>query len=65
MSRWQAEITYRSDNGPINGVIHHLEELEDLQDIIERGPHWDALIDIRITRIGADEKMTVESAALA
>jgi hypothetical protein len=34
--RWVAIVTYRAEAGPID-VDHHLEELEELRDLIERG----------------------------
>ena len=46
--RWIADITYRSESGPVD-VRHHMEELEDLQNIVERGPDWHCIEDIRIT----------------
>lgn len=46
--RWKAVATYRSNTGPVD-VCHDIEELEEIQELIERGPDWNALIDIRIT----------------
>lgn len=48
-TRWIAEIDYRTDIGTIM-VEHHLSELAELQDRVERGPHWDTIEAIRITR---------------
>lgn len=60
--RWIATMTYRTNNGPL-GVDHAFDELEELQDIVERGPSWDALIDIRIRyQLPSHDKETVESA---
>ena len=47
-SRWLIEATYRTDHGPVD-VHHEVEELEALHDLIEAGPDWNTLIDIRIT----------------
>jgi hypothetical protein len=46
--RWQVVLTYRSNSGPLD-IHHDLEEIEELQEIIERGPDWRTLIDARIT----------------
>lgn len=46
--RWKAVATYRSDHGQID-VEHEFEEIADLHDILERGPDWSCLIDVRIT----------------
>jgi hypothetical protein len=37
-----AVVTYRAEAGPFE-VNHHIEELEELQDKIERGPSWNAI----------------------
>ncbi len=46
--RWTAVLTYRGENGPIE-VMHDIEEIEELHDIVDRGPDWNTLIDIRVT----------------
>lgn len=48
-SRWRATITYRSENGPID-VDHYIEEIDELHDIVERGPHWDTIREIRVVK---------------
>lgn len=47
-SRWKAVCTYRSEHGPVD-VTFYFEEIEDLDELIERGPDWNALIDCVIT----------------
>lgn len=49
--RWQATVTYRTDDGPLT-VIHDIEELEELQNLIELGPDWNAIIgfDIKLSK---------------
>lgn len=59
--RWTATITYRTKTGPVD-VIHDVDELEDVHDLVERGPHWDTIISIRIVRADADRNLTVEAA---
>lgn len=46
--RWFVEITYRTDTGP-TVVEHFVEELDEVADIVERGPDWNTIVDIRIT----------------
>ena len=45
--RWIAVITYRTETGPVE-VDHHVEEIEDLHMLVERGPDWNAIIKIEI-----------------
>jgi hypothetical protein len=63
--RWVAVVSYRSERGPIE-VDHHFEELDELGALIERGPDWNTIIDIKITlnphRVGYPDD-TVERAA--
>lgn len=64
MLRWKAVATYRTENGPIE-VEHEFEELFELHDLIERGPDWDTIIDIKVTLARPSEPgLTVEQAAL-
>jgi hypothetical protein len=44
---WTMVVTYRTQNGP-NVVEFDLEEIWDAHDIIERGPDWSAIMDIKI-----------------
>ena len=44
--RWMAEITYRTER-PMDVVC--FEEIEDLDEIIERGPDWHEIDQIVIT----------------
>lgn len=46
--RWHVVCTYRSEAGLIE-VEYDIEELYELQGLIEDGPRWDTLVDIRIT----------------
>lgn len=45
--RWLATVFYRADAGLID-VCHDIEEIEDLHDIIERGPDWNCIERIEI-----------------
>ena len=62
-SRWHATIYYRSETGGVD-VDHDIEEIEDLHDIVERGPDWHAIDKIVITLARpVAEPMTIEQAA--
>lgn len=45
--RWHVEITFRTEAGD-NLVEHYVEELEEVAPIVERGPDWNTIVDIRI-----------------
>jgi len=47
LARWWVEITYRTDKGPCI-VEYDMEELEELHNIVERGPNWNSILDIRV-----------------
>lgn len=58
--RWRVIIRYYSDVGEID-VEHALEELDDLGELIERGPNWYCLKGIVITHVRRpEETMTIE-----
>lgn len=63
--RWHAEVSYRTDK-PNNFLLveHDLSELADLHDLIERGPHWDTVEEITITRVNhsTGKDLTIEEA---
>lgn len=62
--RWKVSIPYRFDDGPRETVIF-VEEIAELDDIIEHGPDWNAMVDCRITlnRRSYPEDWTVEQIA--
>ena len=64
MKRWKATLIYRTDNGPVD-IEHELEEVGDIQNFVEAGPHWDTLTECKIVRINHvdSEFLTVEQAA--
>lgn len=63
--RWKAVVLYRMDGGQFVDVEHFFEEIAELDDLIERGPHWDTLIRCTITlnRPARDARLTLEKAA--
>lgn len=62
MNRWTATITYRCDEG-LAHIFHDLDEIEELDGIVEQGPHWDTIDQITIVRTGGNPTLTVEKAA--
>ena len=62
-ARWRAVVTYRTGFDPLT-VEMSLRELEDLQDQIELGPHWDTVELIAIRRINhtSSAELTLEQA---
>lgn len=40
--RWNVTITYRTDRGPMD-VDHSVAEFEEIHDLIERGPSFEAI----------------------
>lgn len=61
--RWHAVITYRTDAGSLDDEID-LNELSDLHDHVESGPHFDTIISIVVTRgESLDGDLTVEEAS--
>jgi hypothetical protein len=64
-ARWRTLIYYRSEHGTVTKE-YPLEELADLHDLVELGPHWDTIERIEVFRInhldGAD--LTLEGAAV-
>lgn len=63
--RWEATVHYRQSLGRFIDVTHDLEELSDLHNLIESGPHWDTIINISIDRVNHNESktLTLEEAA--
>jgi len=61
-ARWKATIFYRTETG-LCDVEHDIDELFELHDLVERGPHWDTidLIEIRMPS-PSFEDLTVERA---
>jgi hypothetical protein len=58
---WHAITYYRTENGTVE-IEHDLEELWELHNLIELGPHWDTIEKIEVFRVNhiTDEKLTVE-----
>lgn len=56
--RWAATVHYRADAGLVD-VAHDLDEIADLHNLVERGPHWDTIDHITIVRAVAGEPLTL------
>jgi len=67
--RWHAAITYRVTAGWAGSgsvmVEHDLAEIADLHQLVERGPHWDTIIKIVVTRVNhnTSKMLTIEEAS--
>ncbi len=59
LHRWSAKITYRHDDGP-QSRLFNFEELEELQEIVERGPNFYAIESIVVIPGDRCPKVTVE-----
>ena len=62
--RWHADVHYRTfDDGPLL-VEHDFEELAELHERIELGPHWDTIEKIEVFRVNqiTATDLTVEQA---
>jgi len=61
--RWTVGICYRADSG-MKGAGYSIEELEELHDIVEAGPHWDTIASITIVlnRPSESHVLTLEQA---
>ena len=63
-ARWHAVVKYRTRVGRPLDVEMYLEEIGDIQDRIEHGPHWDSVEIVEIRRINHTDslKLTPEQA---
>jgi hypothetical protein len=61
--RWHAVAYYRTNEGTVD-VHYDLEELYELHDLIEHGPHWDTIERIKVIRVNhvTTPDLTVEQA---
>jgi hypothetical protein len=59
---WKAVVHYYTESGLVD-LTHDIEELGDLESLVERGPHWDCIDRIEITRTARSyETLTIEQA---
>ena len=57
-SRWVVTVYYHTDDG-LKAVVLNIEELHELHEIIESGPNWYSIRDIRI-ELADPMRMTIE-----
>lgn len=58
--RWHAVVHYRTENGT-SEVEHDVEELAELHDLIELGPHWDTIARIEVLRVNPNVRASVDT----
>jgi hypothetical protein len=63
-SRWHAEISYKTQKGPMRISIQ-LIEIEELKRIMDAGPHWNCVSEITIVRenLRGNKYVTIDAAA--
>lgn len=59
--RWKAVVYYKATNGLLD-IEHPLEELDELQDLVERSPDWNCIDHITITLDRRSYDLTIEEA---
>ena len=47
MKRWSVIILYRTGGEPL-AEHHYVEELSEIEEIVERGPDWNAIMNISV-----------------
>lgn len=47
MKRWCVIILYRTDGEPL-AEHHYVEELSEIEEIVESGPDWNAIMNISV-----------------
>ena len=47
MKRWGVIILYRTSGEPL-AEHHSVEEISEIQEIVERGPDWNAIMNISV-----------------
>lgn len=59
---WRATIEYLAKSGPID-VEYFFEDINELADIIESGPHYYSIIKCTVVPVLTGRRLTVEAAA--
>ncbi len=57
--RWCVTAYYRTENGLLD-IPYEIDELSDLEEAIERGPHFGTIDRIEVRYAYSDAKLTVE-----
>jgi hypothetical protein len=58
--RWHLTINYRTETGTC-AVDYEIEELGEIEDIVERGPDWNAIIILEVRLARAGERVVLQS----
>jgi len=58
--RWTVSIIYRGETGAVV-VDYEIEELEELQELVERGPDWNSIMDISVQLTNPDTSVFLQS----
>lgn len=53
--RWKATISYKVNETENRTVIHHVEELSELENLVERGPSFCAIESFKVEYCGPKE----------
>lgn len=59
---WRATIEYLTKNGPID-VDYFFNDINELPDIVERGPHYHSIIKCTVVPVMTGARLTIEAAA--
>lgn len=60
IKRWHIAIIYRGEAGPVV-VDYNIEELDELSDLVERGPDWNSILTISVELNSPDESVVLQS----
>jgi hypothetical protein len=62
--RWRAEVFYKTHKGPMRISIL-LIDIEKLKQVLDAGPHWNCISEIKIVRenLRGNKHVTIEEAA--
>lgn len=58
---WRATIEYLAESGPVD-VEYFFDDIVELPDIIERGPHYHSIIKCTVVPVLTGRRLTVEAA---
>ena len=58
--RWLLTLIYRCESGPCV-VDYDISELDEIVDIVERGPDWNAIMSIDVELQNPDESVVLQS----
>ena len=59
-TRWLLTIIYRCESGPCV-VDYGIEELDEIAEIVERGPDWNSILSMDVALRNPDESVVLQS----